>query len=70
MLFLAAAAIASAPPQPRFTAAVQATATIRVIQGVVLKLDGSANAEAPPPREMVLQAADGSEQRVKVIEFQ
>jgi hypothetical protein len=73
MLLLAAAAVAAtaAPPAPlRLTATVQATATIRVIQAVVLKLDGSANAGAPPPREVVVRAADGSEQRVKVIEFQ
>lgn len=73
MLLVAAAAAAAiaAPPDPvRFTATVQATATIRVIQAVVLKLDGSVNPGAPPPREVVVRAADGSEQHVKVIEFQ
>lgn len=73
MLLLAAATTAAivAPPEPlRFTATVQATATIRVIQAVVLKFDGSVNAGAPPPREVVVRAADGSGQHVKVIEFQ
>ena len=70
MLLLAAATLVTAPPQPRVSASVQATATIRVVSGVTLKLDGSPNPDAPPAREIVLKAADGSTQPMKVIEFQ
>ena len=70
MLLLAAAALATVSnPSPK-AATAQATATIRVIRAVVLKLDGSANPDAPPPRECVVKMADGSSQRLKVIEFQ
>lgn len=70
MLLLAAATLVTAPPPPRVSASVQATATIRVVSGVTLKLDGSPNPDAPPAREIVLKAADGSTQPMKVIEFQ
>ena len=70
MLLLAAAVIAAAPVQSRTSATVQATATIRIISAVVLKLDGSANADAPAARETLVRAADGSLRPLKVIEFQ
>ena len=70
MLLVAAAALVTAPPQSRVSASVQATATIRVVSGVTLKLDGSPNPGAPPAREIVLKAADGTRQPVKIIEFQ
>jgi hypothetical protein len=69
-MLLLAAALATALSQPRFSASVQATATIRIVSGVVLKLDGSPNPGAPPAREILLKAADGSIQPIKVIEFQ
>lgn len=71
MVLLAAAALAATPPQPHPVSAVaQATATIRVISAVQLKLDGTSNPGAPPPRDSVVKAADGSVQRAKLIEFQ
>ena len=69
MVILAAAALASLPPSQPVRAAVQATATIRVIRGVQLKF-GRDNPDAPPARECVLKTADGSSQRAKIIEFQ
>ena len=69
MVILAAAALASLPPSQLVRAAVQATATIRVIRGVQLKF-GRDNPGAPPARECVLKTADGSSQRAKIIEFQ
>ena len=70
MVLLAAAALATMPPTPRSSVAVQATVTIRVISGVRLKLDGTANADAPIPRDTVVKSADGTKQAIKVIEFQ
>ena len=61
MLLLAAAAarrfaaIRGRPPR-----VAQATATIRVISAVRLKLDGSPNADAPAARPTVLRFADGT----------
>ena len=69
MVILAAAALASLPPSQPVRAAVQATATIRVIRGVQLKF-GRDNLDAPPARDCVLKTADGSSQRAKIIEFQ
>ena len=70
MLFIAAAILAAdSPPRPSGAVA-QATATVRVIRAVTLKLDGSANAEAPAPRAAMLIAADGTRRSVKLIEFQ
>jgi hypothetical protein len=70
MIILAAAALAADVPQMRVTATVQATATIRVIRAVRLKLDGSANDDAPPPRVTIIAAADGTQSAAKVIDFQ
>lgn len=73
MVLLAAAAAAAATQTLTFhpvAASVQATATIRVVQGVALKLDGSINANAPTPRSTVLRLSDGSTQSAKLIEFQ
>jgi len=70
MLLLAAASLAaSPPPRPAVTVA-QASATIRVISAVRLRLDGSPNSDAPPPRPTMLRAADGTTQSIKLIEFQ
>jgi hypothetical protein len=71
MILLAAASISTALPQSRpVTAVVQATATIRVVSVVRLKLDGEINPGAPPARDSVLKSTDGSSQPAKLIEFQ
>jgi hypothetical protein len=71
MILLFAAALATSMPQPGgFSATAQATATIRVVAAVRLKLDGSANPDAPAPREAAVHSKDGTTQTVKVIEFQ
>jgi hypothetical protein len=71
MILLAAALLASvsAPPEaPSATA--QATATIRIVTAVRLKLDAAVNPGAPPARNAVLKLTDGSAQAAKLIEFQ
>ena len=71
MLLFAAAILAADPPPPRQASAVaQATATVRVIRAVTLKLDGSANDEAPAPRNALIASADGTHRPIKLIEFQ
>jgi hypothetical protein len=49
--------------------AAQARATVQIISGVRLKLDGQANADAPAPRDSVIQA-NGESQPARLIEFQ
>ena len=70
MFLIAAAAIATVTPSAKISASVQATATIRVVKGVVLKLDGSSNPGAPLARNSLVKSADGSTQQLKLIEFQ
>ena len=70
MVILAAAALATFPPAPRASAVAQATATIRVISAVRIKLDGSTNADAPPARDCVVKIGDGPARPAKLIEFQ
>jgi len=70
MIFLAAAALATKAPEPRVSAVVQATATIRIVSGVSLKLDGSPNADAPPARDSIIKTSDGTSHPAKLIEFQ
>lgn len=70
MVIFAAAALATQAPQTGLTATVQATATIRVVQAVAVKLDGSPNVDAPPPRDTLVTMADGTRQPVKAIDFQ
>ena len=70
MLLFAAAILAADPPPRPASAVAQATATIRVIRAVPLKLDGSTNVDAPAPRAAMLISADGSRRSVKLIEFQ
>ena len=71
MTFLvAAAAIASVALSTSSSPTVQATATIRVVKGVVINLNGSSNPDAPIVRNSVVRSADGSTQQLKVIEFQ
>ncbi|MFL6744496.1 MAG: hypothetical protein ACJ8EO_00535 [Sphingomicrobium sp.] len=70
VLFFAAALATPAPQSVSLSATAQATATIRVIAAVRLKLDGSANPDAPPPREADVPSKDGTIQTLKLIEFQ
>jgi hypothetical protein len=74
MVLLAATSLAtSSPQQPTHSpaaAAVQATATVRVVTGVVIKLGARANADAPPTQETVIHSADGSAVPAKLVEFQ
>jgi len=70
MLLLAATVLVVSPPSRPAAAVAQATATIRVISAVRLKLDGSPNADGPAARPTVLRFADGSHQPAKLIEFQ
>ena len=70
-MMLLAAALATAAPQAHPTAAVaQATATIRVVAAVRLKLDAPENAGAPRARDSEIRAPDGSVSPAKLIEFQ
>ena len=70
MFLIVAAAIATSPPSTKAAATVQATATIRVIKGVALKLDGSSNPGAPLARDSLVKSADGSTRQLKLIEFE
>jgi hypothetical protein len=68
MLLLAAAIANAVPPRPE-QVVVQATATIRVVAAVRLKLDASENPGAPPPRDSLVKDPDGTTQPAKLIEF-
>jgi hypothetical protein len=71
MILLAAALLANAPTPPAApSATAQATATIRIVTAVRLKLDAAANPGAPPARNTVLRLGDGTAQPAKLIEFQ
>ena len=70
MMLFAAAALAIAQTPAAAPATVQATATIRVVQGVRLKLDAAINPGAPAARDAVLRLSDGTTQSAKLIEFQ
>ena len=69
VLFVAAALLASPPPSRPVTAAVQATATIRIVTAVRLTL-GADNRDAPPARDCAIKLDDGSLRPAKLIEFQ
>jgi hypothetical protein len=70
-MFLLAAALASAaPPAPARTPALaQARATVRIISGVRLKLDGSPNRDVPASHEAVVHT-DGKPHGARLIEFE
>jgi hypothetical protein len=73
MLFLAAAALVAAAPQPApqapVTASVQAQATIRIISGVEVRFGGASSAGAPAPRDSTIQL-NGSAQPARLVEFE
>lgn len=57
----------AAPARPQ----VQAQATVRIVQGVSLKLDGKPNPDAPPPRSTVIELERGTAKvAAKLIEFE
>jgi hypothetical protein len=71
MFLIVSAAVAAAStsiPAPSVT--VQATATIRVLAAVRLKLDAPSNPGAPAARDAVLKLSDGTAQPARLIEFQ
>jgi hypothetical protein len=71
ILFAAAAVLASPTPTAHpVSATAQATATIRVVTAVRLKLDGSDNPGAPATRGTVLRFSDGTTLDAKLIEFE
>jgi hypothetical protein len=70
MVLLALLALASTPEPRPAAATVQATATIRIVTAVRLKLDSSTNEDAPPLRETQVRLSDGSFETAKLIEFQ
>ena len=71
MLLLAATTAASAPAESRTapTVVVEATATIRIVSGVRLRLDSPTNADAPHARDSKVKA-DGRLQPARLIEFE
>lgn len=73
MLWLAAAALTAATPQTPASspvrAVVQAQATVRIISGTRIRLDGQASADAPPPSDGVVHTG-GSARPARLIEFQ
>ena len=71
MFLIAAAALATAStPHQGPIATAQATATIRVLTSVRVKLDGSSTPGSPAPRDAQLKFADGTSQSAKLVEFQ
>ena len=74
MILLAATALSTTSPpdsQPsRSAVTAQATATIRVISGVTLKLGEAINPGAPPTQDTIVHAPDGTIVPARLIEFQ
>jgi hypothetical protein len=70
VVFAAAALVASIPQSAPVGVAVQATATVRIVSAVRLRLDAPSNPGAPPARECVVRTSDGTIERAKLIEFQ
>ena len=71
LLIVAVAALATVPQLSSPAAATaQATATIRIVTAVRLKLDGSDNPGAPPARDSIVKDRDGNRQPAKLIEFE
>jgi hypothetical protein len=68
----AAAALATAPLSDHRPAPVvaQATATVRIISGVRLKLDSPTNPDAPPAHDAKVTTKDGETRPARLIEFE
>jgi hypothetical protein len=70
MLLLATALATSAAPIPAQAARAQATAMIRVVRAVRLRLDGAPHSEVPRPRTALVHGGDGMLVTAKLIEFE
>ena len=74
MIWLAAAAVAASPhvsAVPTSGVVVQAQATVRIVAGVRVKLDGTTNSDAPAAHETsVGSTGNGSAQPARLIEFE
>ena len=68
----AAAALAAAPSPDRRPGPVvaQASATVRIISGVALKLDSPTNRGAPPAHDAKITTKDGETRPARLIEFE
>lgn len=64
---IAASAPASSRPAPAVVA--EATATVRIVSGVRLKLGSAINADAPPAHESKVRI-EGKLQPARLIEFE
>jgi len=71
MLLFAASIAASVPATDRAAPVVvaEATATVRIVSGVRLKLDSPTNADAPPAHDSKVKA-EGRLQPARLIEFE
>jgi len=73
MLWLAALAMTAATPQTApaspVRAVVQAQATVRIISGTRIRLDGRPSTDAPPPNDGVVHT-EGAAQPARLVEFQ
>lgn len=71
MLLFAAAIAASGPAssRPARPVVAEATATVRIVSGVQLKLDSAMNAGAPPAHDSKVKA-EGKLQPARLIEFE
>ena len=73
MLWLAAAAMTAATPQTPASspvrAVVQAQATVRIISGTRIRLDGQPSGDAPPPSDGIVHT-EGAPRHARLIEFQ
>lgn len=72
MLLFAAAAVAAGTPATRPTVPIvvaEASATVRVVSGVRLKLDSPTNGDAPPAHDSKVNA-DGRLRSARLIEFE
>lgn len=69
MLLLTAAALLAAVPQ-HSGPVVQATATVRVISGAVLKLGQAPQGQGARMRDATLRGSDGTVQPARLVEFE
>ena len=73
MLWIALAAMTAATPQSAPSsptrAVVQASATVRIISGTRINLDGRPSSDAPAPSDGVVHT-EGSAQPARLVEFQ
>ena len=66
----AALAMASSPDHRPAPVVAQATATVRIISGVRLKLDSPTNPDAPPAHDAKVITKDGETRPARLIEFE